>query len=69
LTHKLELVQWLSTIEDSSLINQSMEVRRGHKTDWWDSISDEDKKSIENGLADAKVGKLNSHSKARELYE
>ena len=46
-----------------------MEVRRGHKTDWWDSISDEDKKSIENGLADAKVGKLNSHSKARELYE
>jgi hypothetical protein len=46
----LELIQWLTIIEDSSLINQLMEVRRVNQTDWWDLISDEKTKSIEDGM-------------------
>lgn len=32
-------------------------------------LSTQEKESIEKGLADAEAGKLNSHAKAKELYE
>jgi len=69
LSKKMELIQWLSTIEDSSIIEKIMDLRKKESKDWWNSISESEKESIENGLKDAKAGKLNSHSKARELYE
>ena len=66
---KLELIQWLSTLEDSSIIEKIMELRKCEKKDWWNSILDNEKQSIEQGLQDADSGKLNSHSSARKLYE
>lgn len=69
LNKKIELIQWLSTIEDVSLLNKIMNLRKNESTDWWNSISDEEKKSIEVGINDADQGKLNDHSKARKLYE
>ncbi|WP_035758815.1 hypothetical protein [Flavobacterium tegetincola] len=69
LNHKLELIQWLSTIEDSSIIEKIMDLRKKETTDWYDAISESEKKSIETGLKDAESGKLNPHSKARALYE
>lgn len=69
LTQKLELIQWLSTIEDSSIIEKIMDLREKECKDWWNSISESEKESIELGLKDAESGKLNPHSKARELYE
>ncbi|NDP27088.1 MAG: hypothetical protein GZ087_06650 [Flavobacterium sp.] len=69
LNQKLELIQWLSTIEDSSIIEKIMDLRKKESKDWWNSISETEKESIELGLKDAESGKLNPHSKARELYE
>ena len=69
LDQKLELIQWLSTIEDSSIIEKIMDLRKNESKDWWNSISENEKDSIDLGLKDAESGKLNSHSKARELYE
>lgn len=69
LNKKIELIQWLSTIEDVSLLNKIMNLRKNESIDWWNSISDEEKKSIEVGIKDADQGKLNDHSKARKLYE
>lgn len=69
LNQKLELIQWLSTIEDSSIIEKIMDLRKKESKDWWNSISEIEKESIELGLKDAESGKLNPHSKARELYE
>jgi hypothetical protein len=66
---KLELIQWLSTIEDSSIIEKIMDLRKKESSDWWNSISERERKSIENGLKDAESGKLSSHSNARKLYE
>jgi hypothetical protein len=65
---KLELIQWLSTIEDLSLINKIIDLKKHENKDWWDSISENEKQSIEKGLQDAEAGKLNSHSKAKQLY-
>ena len=66
---KIELIQWLSTIEDVSILNKIMELRKKESKDWWNSISENEKQSIELGLEDAKSGKLNEHSEARALYE
>ena len=69
LNQKLELIQWLSTIEDSSIIEKIMDLRKKESKDWWNSISESEKESIELGLKDAESGKLNPHSTARKLYE
>jgi hypothetical protein len=66
---KLELIQWLSTIDDSRLIEKILDLRKDESKDWWSSISENEKKSIERGIEDAELGKLNPHSKARMLYE
>ena len=66
---KIELIQWLSTIEDISILNKIMELRKHESKDWWNSISESEKESIEKGLKDADSGKLNPHSNARNLYE
>ncbi|CAD0008604.1 MULTISPECIES: hypothetical protein [Flavobacterium] len=66
---KLELIQWLSTLEDSTIIEKIIALRNNESKDWWDSISESEKESIEQGLNDANSGKLSSHSSARKLYE
>lgn len=66
---KLELIQWLSTIEDLSILNKIIDLKTQENKDWWNSVSENEKKSIEKGLQDAEAGKLNSHSKAKQLYD
>lgn len=66
---KIELIQWLSTLEDKSLIDQLMKLREKEKKEWWNEISTSEKESIEKGIQDADNGKLTSHSHVKELYE
>ena len=66
---KIELIQWLSTLNDVSLIDKLVKIRETEKTDWWNEISAAEKQSIEKGLLDADDGKLTSHSTAKKIYE
>jgi len=66
---KLELIQWLSSLEDLNIINKIVELKAGADQDWWNNLSDEERISIEVGLANADNGKLNPHTKAKALYE
>lgn len=66
---KNELIQWLSTLNDQSLIDKLMKLREKEKTDWWNEISIDEKKSIETGIQDADNGKLTSHSSVKDMYE
>ena len=66
---KIELIQWLSTLNDESVIEKILELRDSEKTDWWEEISEKEKESIEQGIKDADSGKLTSHSEARKSYE
>ena len=65
---KIELIQWLSTLEDVSIIQKIADLRKTESKDWWDSISGAEKASIEKGISDANAGKLNPHSKAKDIY-
>lgn len=66
---KLELIQWLSTIEDLNILDKISDmISRERKKNWWDDISEAEKRSIEKGIAQADAGKLNPYSKARKIY-
>ncbi|MGD1320051.1 hypothetical protein [Chryseobacterium sp. 2R14A] len=69
LNEKLELIQWLSTLEDTSIIKKLIQFRKEETKDWWDSISDEEKNSIEKGISEADKNDVKPHSEARKLYE
>ncbi len=66
---KIELIQWLITLDDKSLIQKILDLRISQTKDWWETISEAEKQSIEQGLLDADNGKLYSHSEARKVYE
>jgi predicted transcriptional regulator len=66
---KIELIQWLSTLDNEIIIDKLMELRESEKTDWWNGISEGEKGSIEKGIEDANSGNLRPHSEVRKLYE
>lgn len=68
LSEKLELIQWLSTLEDTSIIKKLIQFRKEETKDWWDSISEEEKMSIEKGISEADNDQLKPQSEARKLY-
>lgn len=65
---KIELIQWLTTLEDSDLIQKIIELRRNETKDWVNELSDPEKKSIELGLSDANNGELKPNSEAKKIY-
>jgi len=66
---KIELIQWLTFLDDKSLLQKIIDLRDKQTKDWWNDISESEKNSIEKGISDSKNGKLNSHSEARKVYE
>ena len=65
---KLELIQWLSTIDNPNIIEKIMAIRDNQKEDWWCDLSSLEKESINKGIDDADAGKLKSHEQARKIY-
>ena len=66
---KIELIQWLSTLDNEIIIDKLMKLRESEKADWWDEISEGEKESIEKGIEDANSGNLKPQSEVRKLYE
>lgn len=68
-TKKLALIQWLTSLNDVSMIDKILELKNKESKDWWNETSDEEKESIEKGLSDAESGNLKPHSEIRKKYE
>ncbi len=69
LEKKVELIQWLSLLEDGDVIEKLVKFKEDSTKDWWDSISTEEKLSIEKGLKEADNNDLIPHSTVKKLYE
>lgn len=68
-TLKLELIQWLATIEDTTLLKKISDLlAQEQKKDWWSITPTAEKESVEKGIADADAGKLKPHTEARAIY-
>jgi predicted RNase H-like nuclease len=66
---KLELIQWLSLIDDVSLLDKVSDLKEQSMRDWWNEISDAERESISQGIEDADAGRFRPHSDARAIYE
>ncbi len=66
---KIELIQWLTTIDNSSVLQKIIEIRKNENKDWWNAISEDERMSIDEGIKDADSGKLKPNSEARAIYE
>jgi hypothetical protein len=66
---KLDLIQWLSTIDNVEVLNKLLAFRKEENADWWHSISEKEKQLIETGLKDSEAGNVKPHSEAKKLYE
>ena len=68
-TEKLKLIEWIARIQDSKTLEKLISFHKEYETDWWDEISEFEKKEIEIGLKDIEEGRTVDHSEVRTLYE
>jgi len=66
---KIELIQWLTTIENAKVLQKLNEIKNAELANYWDLLSEEETKSIEKGLKDSKNSNTVRHSEAKKLYE
>ena len=60
-TKKNELIQWLTALEDESVIDQLMNIRKKHNTDFWNELSLSEQEEIEKGIEGLDNGKRISY--------
>jgi len=66
---KDRLIEWITQIEDTIVLEKLLEIQRTNQKDWWDDLSEHEKNEIGLGLKDLEEGNIVEHSRARKLYE
>ncbi len=67
---KLKLIEWLQSLTDQSII-EKLKLFKGNlldKTDWGETLSEEEIKLIDEGLKDIKEGRTKPHSEVMKKY-
>jgi predicted transcriptional regulator len=68
---KLKLIEWLLSLRDETTIEKLkfLHENLSDSTDWWDTISENEKESIDRGIKDIKEGKTIPHSEVKKKYD
>jgi IS1 family transposase len=69
---KVEIIQWIAGLSDKSTLRQLKKIKEQSEVkqqDWFDTISAQERESIERGLEDSKNGRVRPHSEVRKRYE
>jgi ATP-dependent protease ClpP protease subunit len=64
-SRKINLINWISTIQEEDILAEMERIQK-ERTDWWDTISNEDKQAINEGLKQLDEGQYISRSEARK---
>jgi len=65
---KIELIEWLSKVQDENLIKKVEGVRREAEADWWDALTAEQQEDIEAGVSDLEAGRKKDIKKVLTKY-
>lgn len=70
-TEKLELIEWISKLNDNSVINKLRQIKQDYikSGDWWDNLKQEEIESINRGLNDFDENRIHSQETTRKVYE
>ena len=66
---KLDLIEWIAQINDTSVIRKIKAIKKQKDTDWWDVLSEDQHKDIEAGLTDLDKGKKKLFTKVMAKYK
>ena len=61
---KLKLLQAVLNIDDIDLVIELEELLKGHRTDWFDDLDNDQQQSVIRGLEQADKGETVSHAEA-----
>jgi predicted transcriptional regulator len=68
-TEKLQLIEWLARLNNTTIINRFIALKKEQEKDWWDQLSNEELAEIEEGLAQADRGEMVPHKKVMSKYK
>ena len=68
---KLGLIDWISELNDSIMIEKLKSIHEEYSkiNNQQNSLTTDDKESIERGLKDIEDGNIHSHETAKQIYE
>ena len=67
---KLELIEWLTKLEDNEIIDYLKIVKdsRNDSHDWWHDLTEKQKAGIQKGLRDIDEGRTVPHDEVVKKY-
>ncbi len=69
LAEKLQLIEWLASLNNTTILKRFIVLKKEQEKDWWDQLSKEEKEEIEEGLAQADRGEVVSHKEVMAKYK
>jgi len=66
---KLNLIKWLTSVDEPDVIERLIALKKEQHLDWWDTITDDERAEIEQGLAEADRGEILSHEEVMSKYQ
>lgn len=66
---KIRLIEWLAGLNDTKTLSEFISLKKKKEVDWWDEISAEERKEIEEGLRQADNGELIPHEEVMSKYK
>lgn len=63
-TRKRNLINWITAVQEHEILEKVEEIQK-ESYDWWDSLSDDDKNAIKDGLQQLNSGNYISHEQVR----
>ncbi|MCK4661489.1 MAG: hypothetical protein KAT68_01380 [Bacteroidales bacterium] len=63
-TRKIQLINWITHLQDANIVSK-LEKLYNQEPDWWDTLSLEDKKAIEEGLSQLDKGEHYTQEQVR----
>jgi hypothetical protein len=61
---KINLINWISSLQEEDIIDKMEKIQK-EKADWWDTLSNGDKKAINEGLAQLDQGEYLTRTQVR----
>lgn len=68
-TKKLDLIKWITEVNEPSVIQKIIELKQEQQSDWWDTISEDERLEIEEGLRQADNGEVFTHDEVMAEYK
>ena len=66
-TRKLNIISWISRLEDESIIER-IEKLRSYGEDWWEMIDENEKANIKKGILQADNGEVKTTEEVFSKY-